>query len=98
MTRGAYILAIYTMADDIKYAKLFSNGQSQAVRLPKEFRFEGTKVRIRRLGNAVLLEPIVFDVENYFKSLDNFGDVAADFMKDGREQPPMPEVEVDFDN
>ena len=40
------------------HAKLFMNGQSQAVRLPKEFRFEGTEVRIRRVGRAVILEPI----------------------------------------
>jgi antitoxin VapB len=38
-------------------AKLFLNGQSQAVRLPKAFRFQGKKVYIRRLGNAVILLP-----------------------------------------
>jgi antitoxin VapB len=42
-----------------KMAKLFQNGRSQAVRLPKEFRFEGTEVRIRRHGAAVILEPVV---------------------------------------
>lgn len=41
-----------------KRAKLFMNGRSQAVRLPKEFRFEGTEVRIRKSGNGVLLEPV----------------------------------------
>ena len=40
-------------------AKLFQNGASQAVRLPMEFRFEGTEVRIRRVGQGVLLEPVV---------------------------------------
>jgi len=39
-------------------AKLFWNGRSQAVRLPKEFRFEGDEVEIRREGNAVILEPV----------------------------------------
>jgi antitoxin VapB len=39
-------------------AKLFQNGRSQAVRLPKEFRFEGEEVSIRREGEAVILEPI----------------------------------------
>ncbi len=39
-------------------AKLFKNGASQAVRLPKEFRFEGTEVRIRRVKGGVLLEPV----------------------------------------
>ncbi|MFQ5744720.1 MAG: antitoxin [Acidobacteriota bacterium] len=39
-------------------AKLFRNGRSQAVRLPKKFRFEGEEVSIRRDGAAVILEPI----------------------------------------
>ena len=38
-------------------AKLFINGRSQAVRLPKEFRFKGTEVKIRREGRKVILEP-----------------------------------------
>ncbi|OGQ78060.1 MAG: hypothetical protein A2289_21225 [Deltaproteobacteria bacterium RIFOXYA12_FULL_58_15] len=41
-----------------KTAKLFTNGGSQAVRLPKEFRFEGEEVLVRRLGKGVVLEPI----------------------------------------
>jgi len=40
-------------------AKLFWTGRSQAVRLPKEFRFEGEEVRIRRQGQSVILEPVV---------------------------------------
>jgi antitoxin VapB len=39
-------------------AKLFRNGRSQAVRLPKEFRFEGEEVSIRREGDSVILEPL----------------------------------------
>jgi len=39
-------------------AKLFRNGRSQAVRLPREFRFPGTEVRIRREGDKVILEPL----------------------------------------
>jgi len=39
-------------------AKIFWSGRSQAVRLPKEFRFEGDEVRIRRHGSAVILEPL----------------------------------------
>jgi antitoxin VapB len=39
-------------------AKLFQNGRSQAVRLPKEFRFKGREVSVRREGDAVILEPI----------------------------------------
>jgi antitoxin VapB len=39
-------------------ARLFWNGRSQAVRLPKEFRFEGDRVRVSRMGAGVLLEPV----------------------------------------
>jgi len=39
-------------------ARLFKNGRSQAVRLPKEFRFSGDEVLVRREGDAVILEPI----------------------------------------
>ena len=39
-------------------AKLFTNGRSQAVRLPKEFRFKGTEVKIRKEGRKVILEPL----------------------------------------
>jgi antitoxin VapB len=42
-------------------AKLFWSGRSQAVRLPKDFRFRGEEVRIRRHGSAVILEPIAED-------------------------------------
>jgi antitoxin VapB len=42
----------------VAIAKLFRNGRSQAVRLPKEFRFEGTEVSVRREGDAVVLEPL----------------------------------------
>jgi antitoxin VapB len=44
-----------------KRAKLFQTGRSQAVRLPKEFRFTGTEVRIRKAGHGVVLEPIEND-------------------------------------
>ena len=39
-------------------ARLFQNGRSQAVRLPKEFRFRGDAVSVRREGEAVILEPL----------------------------------------
>ncbi|MEO6078439.1 MAG: type II toxin-antitoxin system VapB family antitoxin [Steroidobacteraceae bacterium] len=39
-------------------AKIFWSGRSQAVRLPKEYRFKGTEVRIRRQGGAIVLTPI----------------------------------------
>ena len=42
-------------------AKIFMTGRSQAVRLPKEFRFESDEVRIRKEGSAVILEPLPED-------------------------------------
>lgn len=77
-------------------AKLFMHGRSQAVRLPKEFRFPGTEVRVRRDGNRVILEPMEFDVQAWFARLDSFGDVP--FMPEGREQPDMPSGDdIDLD-
>ena len=58
-------------------AKLFWNGRSQAVRLPKEFRFEGDRVRIMRMGAGILLEPIPEkideSIEEWFRRLDAMG-------------------------
>ena len=53
-----------------KVAKLFKNGRSQAVRLPKEFRFEGDRVRVRRVKEGVLLEPMRSDVHKWLEELD----------------------------
>jgi antitoxin VapB len=55
-------------------AKLFWNGRSQAVRLPKEFRFEGDRVRVTRMGAGVLLEPVPEErketIEELFARMD----------------------------
>lgn len=67
----------------MKTAKLFRNGQSQAVRLPKEFRFEGSEVYIKRVGDTVVLLPIKGAWETLFASLEMFSD---DFMEE-RDQP-----------
>jgi antitoxin VapB len=53
-------------------AKLFMTGRSQAVRLPKDYRFEGTEVFIKRMGNAVVLLPQKAGWEILTKSLDEF--------------------------
>ena len=55
-------------------ARLFPNGQSQAVRLPKDFRFEGEWVYIQRSGNAVVLLPQHAPWETLFASLELFTD------------------------
>ncbi len=67
-------------------AKIFTNGKSQAVRLPKEFRFEGKEVFIKRVGNTVVLIPKSQNtLETWFLSLKNFSE---DFMEE-RVQPPQ---------
>jgi len=69
-------------------AKLFRNGRSQAVRLPREFRFEGDRVRIRRTREGVLLQPLIPVVSSCFAELDQLkGEL---FMKQGRRQPTTP--------
>ena len=45
----------------MEIAKVFWSGRSQAVRLPKAFRFDATEIRIRRHGKAVILEPVAHD-------------------------------------
>ncbi len=47
--------------DTIETAQLFMNGRSQAVRLPKLFRFEGKQVHIKKVGNSVVLSPLEVD-------------------------------------
>ena len=77
----------------MKVAKLFKNGNSQAVRLPKEFRFEGTQVYIKRMGNAVLLLPEQDSWQILFDSLGMFSD---DFME-VRDQPEQQVREALFE-
>jgi antitoxin VapB len=67
-------------------AKLFQNGNSQAVRLPKGFRMPGDKVKISKKGNQIILEPLETTWETLFDSLNDFPD---DFMEEGRQQPEM---------
>jgi antitoxin VapB len=76
-------------------AKLFWNGRSQAVRLPKEFRFDGDRVRVTRMGAGVLLEPIAEtgkeSVEEWLARIDSLkGDP---MFPEGRKQklPPIRE-------
>lgn len=63
----------------MKTAKLFKNGESQAVRLPKEFRFAGTEVLIKHAGSAVVLLPKSKSWDTLLSSLEQFSD---DYMDD----------------
>ncbi len=69
----------------MKTAKLFQNGQSQAVRLPKEFRFDDSEVFIKKTGNVVQLIPRSDSWNSLFRSLKKF---SSDFMVD-RVQPEL---------
>lgn len=73
----------------MKTAKLFKNGQSQAVRLPKEFRFDGESVFIHHLGNCVVLVPRHDPWRSMFDAGSQFTD---DFMLE-RDQGSQPERE-----
>lgn len=69
-------------------AKVFMHGRSQAVRLPKAFRFDSDRVRVRRAGRGLYLEPVITDVDEWFAAMDQHKH--AEFMPEGREQPDMP--------
>ena len=71
-------------------AKLFQNGGSQAVRLPKEYRFEGNEVLINRVGDVVVMVPRLAYWDTMLKSLDLFTD---DFM-DGDPESLLPEERI----
>jgi antitoxin VapB len=62
----------YTQERSMDTAKLFKTGRSQAVRLPKEYRFEGSEVYIKRVGNAVVLLPKAKDWSALLASLEMF--------------------------
>jgi len=65
-------------------AKIFQNGQSQAVRLPKQYRFEGDRVIIKRWGRGVVLLP--YDASAWDLLEQSLGEFTPDFM-DERAQP-----------
>lgn len=70
-------------------AKLFKHGRSQAVRLPKEFRFEGREVRVSRMGDKVILEPMKkppFDVDAWLTKLEEYRDIPFPDLPD---DPPL---------
>jgi antitoxin VapB len=72
-------------------AKVFWSGRSQAVRLPKEFRFEGSEVSIRRDGDAVILEPINDNADEWAWLDQLTGPFDDDFIAAVEE--PVPEQE-----
>ncbi len=68
----------------MKTAKIFRSGNSQAVRIPKEFQIEADEVEILRKGASIVLRPKCKSWTPFMESLEKFSD---DFMKGGRKQP-----------
>ena len=99
-----YITGIYQRSSpqmtEPARAKIFKHGRSQAVRLPKEFRLPGKEVSVRRVGRAVLLEPVEERSETMEAMLcQDRREGGADFLPEGRpEQPPMPPPRKIFDD
>mgnify|MGYP000845721238 FL=1 len=69
-------------------AKVFMSGNSQAVRIPKEFHIDDTELFIKKIGTTIILYPQNRPWENLKKSLSEFSD---DFMTEGRNQPSLTE-------
>ncbi len=79
---------------------LFMHGRSQAVRLPKEFRLPGKEVKVSKVGDKVILEPIEtpkFDVDAWYARLDALG--GPDLFRDGppEDPPSVPDPRKFFD-
>lgn len=73
------------MENEMETAKLFKNGKSQAVRLPKAFRMKGDQVFVTKIGNAVVLIPHSKKWDSFLESLDKF---SFDFLNE-RKQPEL---------
>ena len=78
-----------------KRAKLFMHGGSQAVRLPKEFRFEGKEVVIRKRGDSVVLEPVKRDMAAFWAEIDR---LRGDEQLVRAPQPEWPDRDFGFDD
>lgn len=72
-------------------AKIFENGRSQAIRLPKKVRFSDGEVYVNRVGEAVILLPKKAIWETFMNGLNSFTD---DFLEDGREQEVLTKREA----
>ena len=71
-------------------AKVFENGRSQAVRLPKECRFSSNEVLLSRIGDIVILLPKTGKWDEFMMAVDMF---SSDFMEDGRSNQDFQERE-----
>lgn len=70
----------------MRTSKVFTSGNSQAIRLPKEYQVKDKELFIQKIGSTIILFPKKNPWETFEKSLSEFSD---DFMSDGRNQPEM---------
>ena len=75
--------------DEVGTATLSAEGDGQVVHLPEGFRLPGSALRVTRVGDGLLLQPVPFDVDEWWAKLDAYRDIP--FMEEGRQQPPMPD-------
>lgn len=76
---GAFLMTI-------QIAKIFMNGRSQAIRLPKEFRFSCDEVYVRKVTDGILISPAKPSWDDFFDQDSAFGD---DFLNDREDSPPQ---------
>lgn len=78
-------IVVYTISErkviTMMTAKVFENGRSQAIRLPKECRFSSDEVMVNKIGDIVILLPKQNKWDSFMRAIDMFSD---DFMADGR--------------
>ncbi len=78
-------ITVYTISEreviGMMTAKVFENGRSQAIRLPKECRFSSDEVMVNKIGDIVILLPKHDKWDSFMRAIDMFSD---DFMADGR--------------
>jgi len=74
----------------MRTSKVFTSGNSQAIRLPKEFRVEEKELYIQKIGRAIILFP---KDKPWALFASGLGEFSEDFMSEGRKQPPMQDRE-----
>ena len=70
----------------MKTVRVFTSGNSQAVRIPREYQVTGKELLINKVGNTIILFPLDDPWKPFKNSLQEFSD---DFFADGRKQPKM---------
>lgn len=70
-------------------AKIFKNGNSQAVRLPKEFRVEGKQLNIYHFGKSIVLQPVTETWKDVYLELKGLSDEDFNMMMHSEDLPPQ---------